>query len=494
MNLKMNLPALVVVFPFFSAMMMVAIGIFNRKVVPYIFQITATITAYFAFSLLIEVYTNGPIRYYFGNWIPPVGIEYYVDYLNILFVTIIASIFFVMSFYFPLSVRKEIPESKSYIFYSVTTLFASGLLGITITGDMFNIYVFTEISSITAYALIAIGGNRRSYRSSFNYLILGTIGASFIVLGIGYLYMATGTLNLLDMQERLQHVYNSKITISAAAIIIVGLSLKMALFPLHSWLPGAYAHSPSTISAFMSATSTKVMAYLLIRFVYTIFTPNFATKIIPITDIVMYISLIAIIAGSFLALGQKDLKYMFAYSSVGQIGYIVFGAMLINANGLIGSIYHFLSHAIVKGGLFLVAGIIFYNFTNTKIEITNGLFKKMPFTSIGFLIFALSMIGIPATSGFISKWYLVMGAIETGNWIGVTVILLSSLLTAIYFWRVVDRIFFKAPDDDVKFNEPISMILPTYILAGCSIYFGIFPHQLVNYAQKAALLLMETIK
>jgi multicomponent Na+:H+ antiporter subunit D len=168
--------------------------------------------------------------------------------------------------------------------------------------------------------------------------------------------------------------------------------------------------------------------------------------------------------------------------------------MLINANGLIGSIYHFLSHAIVKGGLFLVAGIIFYNFTNTKIEITNGLFKKMPFTSIGFLIFALSMIGIPATSGFISKWYLVMGAIETGNWIGVTVILLSSLLTAIYFWRVVDRIFFKAPDDDVKFNEPISMILPTYILAGCSIYFGLFPHQLVNYAQKAVLLLMETIK
>ncbi|MBZ4671865.1 monovalent cation/H+ antiporter subunit D family protein [Deferribacterales bacterium Es71-Z0220] len=495
MNLEMNLPALVVVFPFFSAMLMVAIGVFYKEIVQIMFQVTALITAYLSILLFLKVYESGPIRYFFGNWAPPVGIEYYVDYTNIFFITIITVLLFIMSIYFPKSVKKEIPESKQYIFYSVTMLFASGLLGITITGDLFNIYVFTEISSITAYALIAIGGTKKSYRASFNYLILGTIGATFIVLGIGYLYMATGTLNLLDMQQRLMPMYSSKVVIVGSAFIVVGLSMKMALFPLHTWLPGAYTHSPSTISAFMSATSTKVMAYLLIRFFYTILTPNFVAKTIPLTEVLFYISLIAILAGSFLALGQKDLKMMFAYSSVGQIGYIVFGATLVSTYGLIGSMYHFLSHAVVKGGLFLVAGIIFYFTTCTKIENLDGLYKRMPFTSFAFLIFALSMIGIPVTSGFISKWYLVLGAINSGKWLGVIVILISSLLTAVYFWRIVDRIFFTNSDNKVnRIKEPLSMLIPTYTLVAITIYFGIFPAKLVKYTEIAANLLMETIK
>ncbi|MBC7195699.1 MAG: monovalent cation/H+ antiporter subunit D family protein [Deferribacterales bacterium] len=496
MTIETNLPALVVVFPLISAVLIVAIGVFYNKIVSSLFQIASFITAYFGVKLLFLVYKHGPVRYFFGNWAPPVGIEYYADYLNTLFVCILSIVLFIMSIYFPKSVSREIPENKHFVFYGITMLFMTGLLGITITGDLFNIYVFTEISSITAYALIAIGGKRRSYRASFNYLILGTIGASFLVLGIGYLYMATGTLNLLDMQERLVSMYNSKVVVVGAAFIVVGLSMKMALFPLHSWLPGAYTYSPSSISALMAATSTKVMAYLLIRFLYTVFTPKFDASIIPILDILLYISLIAILAGSFLALGQKDLKMMFAYSSIGQIGYIVFGASMLNSSGLTGSMYHFLSHAVVKGGLFLVSGVIIYFLYTSKINDLDGLFKRLPFTSFAFLIFALSMIGIPVTSGFISKWYLVLGAIDAHKWLGVIVILLSSLLTTIYFWRIVDKIFFKPPkgENSEKIAEPLSMVLPIYFFVGVTIYFGLFPKDLSLFCNKAALLLLETIK
>jgi multicomponent Na+:H+ antiporter subunit D len=496
MIIENNLPALIVVFPLLSSLVMVAIGVFSKKIIPFIFQFTAFVTAYFSIRLLFKVYHHGPLRYYFGNWAPPVGIEYYVDYINILFVAIIATILMIMSIYFPKSVANEIPEEKTYIFYSITMLFATGLLGITMTGDLFNIYVFTEIASITAYALIAAGGKGRSYRASFNYLILGTIGASFLVLGIGYLYMATGTLNLLDMQERLVTMYSSKIVVVGAAFIVVGLSLKMALFPLHAWLPGAYTYSPSPISAFMSATSTKVMAYLMIRFLYSVFTPKFNAQTIPIIDILFYISMLAILSGSFIAIGQKDLKMMLAYSSIGQIGYIILGVTLMNNSGLVGSMYHFLTHAIVKGGLFLTSGIVLYSLSSTRIDDLNGLFKKMPLTSIAFLIFALSMIGLPVTSGFISKWYLVLGAITAGKWAGAVVILVSSLLTAVYFWRIIDKIFFINPEKHriKKVHEPLSLIIPVYILVGLTIYFGIFPSSLISYSEKAAGSLLGIIK
>lgn len=494
-NFQLNLPALVVVVPLLSSMLIVLVGIFNRRIVPYIFQFVAVLVAIFSFFLAKKVYYEGHIRYFFGNWTAPIGIEYYVDYLNAFCIAVIASIFALMSFYFPRSVDKEIPEEKKHIFYAVTTLFITGLLGITITGDLFNIYVFTEISSITAYALIAIGGRRESYKSSFNYLILGTIGASFVVLGIGYLYMATGTLNLLDMQQRLVPMYNSKIVMVGAAFIIIGLSMKMALFPLHSWLPGAYGDSPSSISALMSATSTKVMAYVLVRFLYTVFTTRFDVNVLPIQEILFFISLVAIIAGSFLAIGQSDIKKMLAYSSVGQIGYIVMGSTMNNSLGIVGAIFHFLSHALVKGGAFLVAGIVVYSLATTKIADYKGLFKKMPYTSFAFLILALGMIGIPITTGFVSKWYLVIGAIESGKIIGAVAVLISSLLTAIYFWRVVDNIFFHKVEGEIKrIKEPLGLLIPTYLITIATLFFGIYPFPLIEYIEKASKLLMEIPK
>ncbi|MEF3254427.1 MAG: hypothetical protein K6348_02505 [Deferribacterales bacterium] len=308
--------------------------------------------------------------------------------------------------------------------------------------------------------------------------------------------MATGTLNLLDMQQRLVPMYHSKIVVVGAAFIIIGLSMKIALFPLHIWLPGAYTYSPSSISALMSATSTKVMAYVMIRFLYTVFTPKFDVNVIPIQDILVVISMVAIIAGSFMAIGQKDLKMMYAYSSIGQIGYIILGATMLNISGIVGSIYHFASHAVVKGGLFVVSGLIFYLLGTTKIDDVKGLYYKMPYTSFAFLIFALAMIGVPLTSGFISKWYLVLGGIAKDNWFIVIVILLSSLLTAIYFWRVVNLMFFVKPTDHdyKKIKEPIIMVIPIYILVLTTVVLGIFSEDFLMMAKKAAEVIMETAK
>ena len=489
-----DFPVLVVVVPLFSAFLTPLLGMINRKYCWHI-AVLATLTSFLiSTSLLNAVMQNGRISYWLGNWEPPWGIEYAIDYLNAFVLVLVSFISVAVAIYSKRSVESELPE-KIVPFYTIYMLLITGLLGITVTGDVFNLYVFLEITSLSAYALIAVGKKREALVASYNYLILGTISATFILLGIGYLYMATGSLNMADLAQRLPQLYDSKVILCALAFFMVGLSIKVALFPLHVWLPDAYTHAPSAVSAILAATATKVGAYAMIRVMLTVFRPELIVEKLPIADILSWFAALAIIVGSALAIAQSDIKRMLAYSSVAQIGYIMLGVGIATKLSMTGGIIHILNHALMKCSLFLVAGAVVYRVGTVNIHEYEGLGKKMPLTMLAFTVAAFSMIGVPGTVGFVSKWYLVLAAIHEGEWIFAAVLILSSLLMIVYFWRIIEKIYFPKREihhfrkedgisrqlpDGIATNGggeereiPYTMLIPTLTLALLCVVFGL---------------------
>ncbi len=488
-----HLPVLQVVVPLMAAPLCV---ILRNGVAAWILTLIASwLGLAISIELFVTVLNSGPISYAIGGWPPPWGIEYRVDALNSFVLLIVSGIGAVVVPYAFKSVNHEIPAEKHALFYGTYLLAFTGLLGITITGDAFNIFVFLEISSLSSYVLIAMGRDRKALTASFQYLVMGTIGATFILIGIGLIYMMTGTLNIADMAERVRSVENTGPVLAAAAFIFVGVGLKLALFPLHLWLPNAYTFAPSVITAFLAATATKVSVYLMLRFMFTVFGPVFTFVQNPEAEILTFLAIIAILVGSTVAIFQNNVKRMFAYSSVAQIGYIVLGIAMVNVTGLAAGIVHLFNHALMKGALFLTLGCIVYRIGSVHIDDLRGLGKRMPLTSFAFVIGGLSVIGVPLTAGFVSKWYLVLGALEKpGNfwWLVVAVILVGSLLAMIYVWRVVEVMYFKAPAEGtiVRDEAPLALLVPAYVLVGANIYFGVQTDITVGTALRAAAMLL----
>jgi len=446
------------------------------------------IVAMVAFTVI----DGGVISYEIGNWPPPWGIEFRIDTLSAYVLLIVAAIGAVVATYARASVIKEIPRDRIYLFYTSYILCLTGLLGMAATGDAFNLFVFLEISSLSGYVLISLGTDRRALMAAYRYLILGTVGATFYVIGLGLLYMMTGTLNMADLGTKIPDVAETKTVLVALAFITVGFSLKIALFPLHLWLPNAYTYAPSVVTAFMAATATKVAVYMLIRIFYTVFggTEVFATA--GVADVVMVLSVIGMFSASIRAIGQVNVKRMLAYSSVAQIGYIMLGISLVNVTGLSAGLVHLLNHALMKCALFLALGCIVYRIGSVRLSDLGGIGHRMPFTMGVFVIGGLSLIGVPLTVGFISKWQLMVGAFEAGLWPVALLIPLSSLLAVIYVWKVIEVAYFKpAPEDAPVIKEaPLSMLVPAWFLAASTIYFGIDTELTLGIATKAAISLL----
>jgi multicomponent Na+:H+ antiporter subunit D len=488
-----NLPVLIVVVPLLAALV---IPLVRKGNVAWFAAMTACIAVFAgAIALLVRVSDHGPISYALGNWPPPIGIEYRIDRLNAFVLLIVSGISVVVTLFARLSVAREIPADRVHFFYSAYLMCITGLLGITITGDAFNLYVLLEISSLATYTLVAMGAQPHALRASFNYLVLGTIGATFLLIGIGHLYMATGTLNMLDLHQRLPSLMESRTVRSGFAFIIVGASLKLALFPLHLWLPSAYTHAPSAVTALLAATATKVGAYILLRFLFTIFGVGFSFHVLRADVALLIAAAVAVVAGSLIAIRQQNVKRMLAYSSIAQIGYITLGIGLASVTGLTAGILHLFNHALMKGALFLALGCVVYRVGSAHIDALAGLGRRMPWTFAAFTLAGLSLIGIPPTAGFISKWYLVRAAFETGWWPIAVLVLVGSLLALIYIWRVVEAAYFRpAPRAHRNVEEaPLSLLVPTWILVLANLYFGIDTDLSVGAASRAAAMLLGTV-
>lgn len=481
-----NLPALQVVLPLLAAPVCLLLGQGKRSWL--LATAVAWLSLIISFSLLMQVKDGTVIHYAFGDWAAPWGIEYVVDRIAafvLLIVSIIASVVFPYAW---ASVKKEIDEKLHTLFFTAMLLCLSGLLGIVITGDAFNLFVLLEISSLSTYTLISLGRDRRALTASYQYLVMGTIGATFFIIGVGLLYMLTGTLNMADLAERIQPLHDMRTLKTAFAFITIGLALKLAMFPLHLWLPNAYTYAPSVATAFLAATATKVAVYAMIRFIYTVFGVEFSFGFMNAEWIILPLATAGVFITSVVAVFQHDIKRMLAYSSVAQIGYMLLGIGMMNVTGLTGALLHLFNHAMMKGALFLALGNIVYRIGTTNIDEMAGLAKQMPFTMAAFLGAGLSLIGVPLTVGFISKWHLILAAIENGWWPFALLVLITSLIALIYIWRVIETTYFKPrPKGAAQVVEaPMSMLIPTWILVLANLYFGIDTSLTIGIASDAA--------
>jgi len=485
-----HLPVLEVVVPLIAAPLTLVL---RRASIAWLLTTAACAFSFVAaLFLAFEVVRGGPISYAIGSWAPPWGIEYRVDALSAFVLVLVSGIGTAVAPFAWRSVAAELRGDQAYLFYTMYCLCVAGLLGMTITGDAFNLFVFMEIASLSSYVLIALGRDRRALLASFQYLILGTIGATFFVIGVGLLFLKTGTLNLADMAERLQGVRSDRSVLAALAFITVGISLKLALFPLHLWLPNAYTFAPSAVTAFLAATATKVSVYVLLRFYFGVFGLQLVTEVLPMREILMGLSILAIVSASLVAVWQTDLKRLFAYSSVAQIGYITLGLSLASVDGLTASIVHLFNHGITKGALFLLLGVLAYHAGRTPITAAQGLARTMPLTAMGIVLAGLSLIGVPGTAGFVSKWYLVLAALEAGRWWLAALVVATSLIAVAYVWRFVEAAYLSAPSPATPAagDAPASLLVPAWVLVAACIWFGFDTSFSVEYARHAATLLI----
>jgi len=484
--IERNLAVLQIIVPLISAPLCILIR--RRRVVIGFAIAVCWLTFGLAVTLLHHVLQSGIVRYELGGWAAPWGIEYRIDILSAFVILFVSGIGAIVMTYAPRSLAEEIPLNRHYLFCAVYLLSLTGLLGISITGDLFNLFVFLEISALSSYTLIAMGGRRRALTASFQYLVMGTVGATFILIGIGLMYMMTGTLNMADMAARLPAAEGLRTVLVAFGFLTVGISLKMALFPLHLWLPNAYTYAPSVVTSFFAATATKVAVYILLRFVFTVFGVSFAFDKLGLGSILMPLSIVGIFVASTVAIFQRDIKRMLAYSSIAQIGYMTLGISFATVTGLTAGIVHLFNHALMKGGLFLAMGCVMLRLKSVDIDDMRGLGRRMPLTMAAWTIGGLGLIGTPITVGFISKWYLIQAALEQDWWWVAVLILLSSLLALVYVWRVVETVYFKEPlDPALEVREaPLSMLIPTWVLIGATIFFGLMTSGSAGIAHRAA--------
>ncbi len=466
-----HLPILQVILPLLAAPSCLII---NRGRLAWLFSMcVSAATMIISLTLLQQVLSNGVISYALGGWDAPWGIEYRIDLLNAFVLIIISTMSTVVLLSAQTSIESEIPAEQHTLFYVTYLLCLAGLLGIVATGDVFNVFVFLEISSLSTYALIAMGRNRRALWSAYQYLIMGTIGATFILIGIGFLYMMTGTLNMQDLAQRLPALSESPTVLTAFAFIVVGICLKLALFPLHLWLPNAYAYAPSIVTVFLSATATKVAVYMLLRFILTVFGEQFSFGRQPLTEILVPLAIIGLLTASTSSIFQDDIKRMLAYSSVAQIGYIVLGIAMGTTLGVTAALLHVFNHALMKAALFMALAAVAYRLGGATLNNMRGLAHTMPLTFWGFVIGGLSLIGVPPTVGFVSKWYLVLAAVELGWWPVVIVILFGSLLALIYIGRVIEAGWFGEPGQRERSEAPATILVPLWLLVLANLYFGL---------------------
>ncbi|MFN0024864.1 MAG: monovalent cation/H+ antiporter subunit D family protein [Parvularculaceae bacterium] len=490
MSLAAQLPVLPIIVPLIAAPLSI---LMPSGRMPYLWACAVAACAFAACAAILHaVATLGPISYHLGDWGPPIGIEYRIDLANALVLTLVSGIAALVMPFSYASIKTEIDPRQINLFYAMLLICMTGLLGVTITGDAFNVFVFLEISSLSTYTLIALGArkDRRALTAAFNYLVMGTIGATFFVIGLGLLYQATGTLNMADLKIQLAGNDNRMVQ-AGFVFILVGMGLKAAMFPLHLWMPNAYTYAPSAVSVFLAATSTKVAVYVLIRFIYSVIGVDFAFIAAAFDFVIAPLAISGMVFASLIAVFQSDVKRMLAYSSVGQIGYMLLGVSFGTENGLAASLVHLFNHGLMKGALFMAVAAVVLRVGTHRCEGFAGLARRMPFTAAVFIVAGLSLVGTPLTAGFVSKWQLLSAAFDSGRaWAGFLIVA-SSLFAVIYVGRIIELMLLRpAPAYEMTKGAvreaPLSMLIPMGALVAAIIYLGIDANLMVGLAERAA--------
>jgi len=485
-----HLPILIVLCPLVGALVVPLVARVSLRASRALTVVATLSSLACALAALRMVLDGDDWHYHLGGWAPPWGIEYVVDPLGGGMAVVVALLAALVAIYAGPHLRVY-TALRGAAFDSLFLLLTSGLLGITLTGDLFNLYVFLEISSLAAYALLASGGER-AVVATFRYLLVGTIAATFYLLGLGYLYALTGTLNMADLAIRLATVPPGSAMTVGVVLIVVGLAVKMAVFPLHGWMPDAYTYAPPPVTMFIAAVMSKVSAYALIRVLFFVLPAGDAVD--TARAVLSWVAVAGVLAGSILALAQTDVRRMLAYSSIGQMGYVVLGLSIGNAAALTGALLHVVGHAVAKGCLFGAIGSMPRQTVQAEIAGFAGAARRAPLTMAAFTVAALSLVGMPPTAGFFSKWYLLSGALDADVWVFAAVLMVSSLLSAVYFFRVLEQVYFTespSPPDPGQASgmPPLSwrVVVPVLTLGAAVLLIGLFNGALVTSVIQPAL-------
>jgi multicomponent Na+:H+ antiporter subunit D len=480
-----HLPVLMVVIFFCGAFLMPLLFRWVRPICAPLMVAILAAALVMAVIILRSVYQLGPQFYHLGGWPPPWGIELKVDLLRVYMLLVLFVISLWIFIYALRDLGNELKEELIGWYYTLYALLVGSMAGIALTNDLFNLFVMMEICAITACAIISIKEDRECLEASFKYLILSAMGTGCFLLGVAMLYMATGYLNYDYLHGSLVEaiaLYPRNL-LMAAALFIVAFGTKAALFPLHVWLPDAHASAPSPSSAMLSGLVIKIYAFALLIVFYEVF-PAEMLQGVPLNEIILWLGSLGAMFGSIYAMLQTDLKKMLAFSSIGQIGYIFMGIGFNHEMALIGGLYHVGVHAVTKAMLFMVAGVIIYATGVRKISDLAGIGRNLPLTMVAFAVGSASMIGLPGTGGLISKWYLSLGALEMGRPFFVVIILISSLLNAVYYMPIVINAFLHHGDFQFRVKS-----VPRVMLA--ALIFGMIVIIISGIFSRPAVILLE---
>ena len=478
-----QLPVLIIICPLIASLMSLLLGRINLNLSRIITFAGILASLVFSTVLLYEVVNNGTVYYCMGGYERPIGIEFAIDSLSAVLLVLI-SLFGSLTYMFTTPIYLTDDKTLLAGTNGILGLLVVGMLGMTATGDVFNLYVFLEITSLSAYCLISLGGSK-GVVAAFRYMLAGTVAATFYLIGVAILYGATGTLNMADMEQILNDRQNDVQMLIAMIFFIGSFGIKMSLFPFHAWQPSAYTHAESGSRPLIAGVMGKIPAYGLFRYLFCIFGTDFKYMKYFLT-ILGILSVGAMLYGSIRAMAQKDLRKMLAYSSVAQIGYISLGFAIGTPIALAGAFLHLIGHAFMKGGMFFSAGAIRAKYGSLKLDNLGYIYKKMPMTAALLVIAVLSMVGIPPTVGFFSKWYLALGAVSTQHFIYLAVLVISSLLNAIYFFKLIEKIFTSedkhAPSKMEKSatSLPLLMQIPIIVCFLAILLIGIFNVKIVD--------------
>ncbi len=468
MNSEHLLP-LFTALPLGAAFLIPVAGLVNKRLAGFIAVLTAGLLVLLSFGRI----GAGTVVYNMGGWQPPFGINLVGDSLTTFFQLVINIIAFLVTVYSIAYMERYTAKVK---YFCLFMLMVAGMNGVVATGDMFNMFVFLEIAAISSYALVAFGIEHEELEASFKYLVLGSVASSFILFGIALLYSITGTLNLADIAQVLKTGHSGLMVKFISGLFIMGFGLKASLMPFHAWLPDAHPSAPAPISAMLSGLLIKALGvYCLIRIFFNIFgfEPAYSTVFIAL-------GMLSMVGGALLAIGQNDFKRLLAYSSISQMGYIIFGIGLGTPLGVLGGLFHLLNHAFFKSLLFLCSGAIEYATGTRDLNKLGGLWKKMPVTSATCSIASMSISGIPPLGGFFSKLIIIIAAVEAYDTLGpvayflAAVTVLVSFLTLVYFVKLQKKALFgPLPEKLNTIREvPVAMWSVLVILAVFCIALG----------------------
>jgi multicomponent Na+:H+ antiporter subunit D len=477
---------LAVFLPLFAAFLLPAVSFAERKYrIPMAKEWVSTV---FVLAELLVVFSMFPvakssvITYELGGWPPPLGIVLAIDAFGALAALIIASIGALVFLYSFTYMRGE---SGLEHYYTLLFLLLAGCMGVVLTGDIFNFYVFFEIMSIASYALVAFRRNLWGIEAAIKYLIVGSLGTSFLLIGIAILYGRFGTLTLANIMQLLPQVPPKDLVIPLACFL-VGIGIKIAMVPFHFWLPDAYQGAPTSVAAFFSGATATVGAYAVVRITYVLFGAW------GVGSVFILFGLLTMVLGALMALVQRDLKRLLAYSGISQMGYVLVGLGLGTALGVQGALFHVFNNAAYKTLLFMVAGAVIWRAGTSRMDELGGLWNNMPITASLFLLGSLAIAGVPPLNGFASKWMIYLAGVEYGG-VGYAITgtaLIISALTLAYFLKALSAVFLgqrPARLSGVR-EPPMFMILPMMVLAVVCVVFGLLPQlgiQLVAPAQSA---------